>query len=155
MFRRQANGVEVFLVHPGGPFWGKKDVWSIPKGELDGEEDHLQAAKREFGEETGLKLPVGKLISLGEGKQPGKINYIWAVEGDLDVNAFHCSSTFAMDWPPNSGQQQEFPENDRAAWMNMATAKQKLFQAQTIFIDRLAEHLGTTLDEPPEQASLF
>lgn len=146
VYRRGKNGVEVFLTHPAGPFWAKKDTWSIPKGELDDGEDHLVAARREFIEETSLEPPEGEYIELGEAKQgSSKVNHIWAIEGDLDPAKFVCTSTFTLEWPPKSGNIQEFPENDRAAWFDIATSKQKLFKAQVEFIDRLIQKLS--LDE--------
>jgi predicted NUDIX family NTP pyrophosphohydrolase len=156
VFRRTADTVEVLLVHPGGPFWAKKDTWSIPKGELEADEDLLSAAVREFEEEVGFKPPEGQRISLGEAKQSGKTNYIWAVEGDADLKRFK-SNTFTMEWPPKSGQEQEFPENDRARWFDLAAAQGKVFKNQTGFIERLAETLGTTIEvnAKPEQQSLL
>lgn len=147
MVYRRLNGlVEVLLVHPGGPFWSKKDTWSIPKGETEQNEDLQSAAKREFKEEVGLEPPKGSLYELGQSKQgSGKINHIWAVEGDLDINKFVCTSTFTIEWPPKSGVQQVFPENDRAAWHSLGDAKQKLFKAQHLFIDRLATQLNVDL----------
>jgi predicted NUDIX family NTP pyrophosphohydrolase len=137
---RQRDGTEVLLVHPAGPIWGKRDVWSIPKGQLDPGEDPLQAAYREFEEEVGMPAPAGPLIGLGESVQAGKRNSIWAVKGDIDLAAFH-SNTFSMEWPPRSGRRQEFPENDRGAWFTLAEAGQKLFPAQVVFLERLAKLL--------------
>ncbi|HTB48789.1 MAG TPA: NUDIX domain-containing protein [Verrucomicrobiae bacterium] len=155
VFRGNPRSVEVLLVHPAGPFWAKKDTWSIPKGELDEGEDHLAAAFREFEEELGMLPPAGELLELGSMKQSGgKTNYIWAVEGEFNVKLFK-GNTFTMEWPPKSGQQQEFPENDRAAWFDLATAKRKLFKAQIVFIDRLAERLKIEMTPEPEQQSLL
>lgn len=163
VFRRQPSVIEVLLVHPGGPFWAKKDTWSIPKGELEDGEDRLAAARREFEEEVGFAVPAGELMDLGEAKQSGKINYIWAVEGNPDIKRFK-SNTFKMEWPPKSGQEQEFPENDRAAWIDLVTAKTKVYGYLTVYIDRLAEKLGTEVTEfavaakpasLPEQQSLL
>ena len=141
VYRSSKNGYEVLLVHPGGPFWAKKDSWSIPKGELGEGEGHIATAYREFEEETGLQPPTGPPLELGSAKQNSdKINYVWAVAGDLDVSSIK-SNTFTMEWPPKSGIQQEFSEVDRAAWFDLVTAKRKLFQAQSVFIDRLAELL--------------
>jgi len=157
VFRRVKGGIEVLLVHPGGPFWGKKDTWSIPKGELEAGEDQKAAVAREFEEEVGAKPPAGKLIDLGTSKSSGsKTNYVWAVEGDVDLTKFKCN-TFTMEWPPKSGQQQEFPENDRAAWFDLASAKSKLFKSQVGFVDKLAEILGVTVEikPEPEQQSLL
>lgn len=147
VFRHAQAGVEVLLTHPGGPIWGKRDTWSIPKGELDDGEEHLQAAKREFFEELGVQPPDGEFIDLGSIKQDSrKINYIFAIEGDVDLTNF-SSNTFTMEWPPKSGKMQAFPENDKAAWWPIGLAKDKVFAAQSAFFDRLAEKLGTNLDE--------
>ena len=155
VFRRQATGVKVLLVHPGGPLWGHKDSWSIPKGELDEGEEHLIAARREFEEEVGVTVPAGELLDLGSVKQSnGKVNFIWAVEGDVDLAKFHCN-TFTMEWPPKSGIMAEFPENDRAGWFDLATANRKLFKHQLTFIDRLAEHLHVDVPTDSEQQSLL
>lgn len=159
VYRQKGDGIEVLLLHLAGPFWAKKDVWSIPKGELDDNEDHIKAAKREFEEELGIKPPKGELLDLGTAKQGKKMNYIWAVEGDIDIKDCKFESMFTMEWPPKSGQQQEFPENDRAGWFDLASAKTKLFPAQIVFIDRLTEKLGvktTGADGPTsEQTSLL
>ena len=142
VFRRLNDGLELLLVHPAGPIYGHKDKWSIPKGELDDGEDHLSAAYREFFEEVGIQPPAGDLIELGHSKQTnGKLNYIWAIESDLDISNFSCN-TFSMEWPPRSGMVQEFPENDRAAWFDATTAQQKIFASQTVFVERLVERLG-------------
>jgi len=155
VFRQITDTVEVLLVHLAGPMWAKRDCWSIPKGELDEDEDHLEAAFREFEEELGSAPPVGELIELGSLKSSGnKMNYIWAIEGDFDVTTFK-SNTFTMEWPPKSGQQQEFLENDRAAWFDLPTAKRKLFKSQIDFIDRLAERLAVEMQPDPEQQSLL
>jgi predicted NUDIX family NTP pyrophosphohydrolase len=142
---RIADGTrEVLLVHPGGPFFARKDagVWSIPKGEYDEDEDPQASARREFEEETGTALPPGELIELGEVKQKGgKIVTAWAAEGDLDAEAV-SSNTFTMEWPPRSGSTAEFPEIDRAGWFEIETAREKLVAAQTEFLDRLVERLG-------------
>ena len=155
VFHRQGGKVEVLLAHPGGPFWAKKDKWTVPKGELEPDEDLLTGAAREFEEEVGVKPPTGERLELGEFKQgSAKVNHIWAIEGDVDLRAFK-SNTFSMEWPPKSGVQQEFAENDRAAWFDLATARRKLFTAQGVFIDRLAELLDVTLTTDPEQLSLL
>ena len=120
------NGAsEVLLVHPGGPFWAKKDLgaWSIPKGEHDEGEDARDTALREFREETGTELEAAELTDLGAIKQRGgKVVQAWAAEGDLDAEAVR-SNTFTMEWPPRSGQQREFPEVDRAAWFSLDEAR--------------------------------
>ena len=148
VFKHGPEGVHVLLVHPAGPFWAHKDTWSIPKGELDDSEDHKAAAYREFQEEVGITLDTKlPLFDLGTAKQSnGKVNYIWAVETDVDLAQYSCN-TFTMEWPPRTGNMQEFPENDRADWFDLATAKRKLFQNQTVFIDRLADHLGENIDD--------
>ncbi len=148
VYRRKNDSVEVLLAHPGGPFWAKKDVWSIPKGELADGEDPLAAAKREFEEELGLPPPTGELLELGSTKQPGKVNHIWAVEGDVDIGTLQFGSIIKLEWPPRSGQQIEFAENDKAKWFDLAAAKTKLFKAQVEFIDRLADKLGVVIDAP-------
>ncbi len=123
LFRRAPAGVEVLLVHPGGPFWAKKDVgaWSIPKGLADEGEDLLAAAKREFLEETGMPVE-GEFLDLGAHKQPsGKTIVAWACEGDFDPASLK-SNTFSVEWPPRSGRMAEFPEVDRAAWFSIDEA---------------------------------
>jgi predicted NUDIX family NTP pyrophosphohydrolase len=140
MFRRRATDIEFFLVHPGGPFWKKKDLgaWSIPKGEYAEGEDALAAAKREFEEETGI-VPRGEFLALGEVKQSGgKIVTAWSFEGDCDPNALR-SNTFSIEWPPKSGKMQEFPEVDRAGWFLLAGAREKILKAQSVFLDRVLE----------------
>jgi predicted NUDIX family NTP pyrophosphohydrolase len=145
LYRRRGE-LQVFLVHPGGPFWAKKDAyaWSIPKGEFAPDEDPLQAAKREFAEETGL-APAGAFVALPPLKQPGgKIVHAWAAEGDCDPAAVR-SNTFTLEWPPRSGRMQEFPEVDRAAWFPLALARGKIHKGQAALLDELerllqAEH---------------
>ncbi|MEA2904269.1 MAG: hypothetical protein QOI12_1656 [Alphaproteobacteria bacterium] len=140
MYRRGAAGPELLLVHPGGPFWAKKDLgsWSIPKGEYSGTEDPLAVALREFEEETGVR-PHGDLHPLGELVQPGrKIVTVWAVEGDFDPAKLK-SNTFELEWPPRSGRKAAFPEVDRAAWFSPAQARPKILPGQREFIDRLAK----------------
>jgi predicted NUDIX family NTP pyrophosphohydrolase len=142
---RIADGTpEVLLVHPGGPFFTRKDagVWSIPKGEYDEDEDPQASARREFEEETGTALPPGELIELGDVRQKGgKVVTAWAAEGELDAEAV-SSNTFTMEWPPRSGRTAEFPEIDRAGWFEIETAREKLVAAQTEFLDRLVERIG-------------
>jgi predicted NUDIX family NTP pyrophosphohydrolase len=134
----------VLLVHPGGPFWAKRDagVWSIPKGEYDDGEEPQAAALREFEEEIGSALEAGgDLLDLGEVQQKNRKRVTaWAAEGDLDASAVR-SNTFAMEWPPRSGRTQEFPEIDRAEWFPLARAREKLIEAQAAFLDRLEERL--------------
>lgn len=131
LYRKRGAFLEVFLVHPGGPFWAKKDAagWSIPKGEAEEGEDLLTAAQREFHEETGLRV-AGPFIPLGELKQSGgKVIHAWAVEGDCDPTAI-VSNTFQMEWPPRSGKTATFPEVDRAAWFSLEDAMVKLHKGQ-------------------------
>jgi len=142
MYRRRRGVLEFFLVHPGGPFWVKRDVgsWSIPKGEYTSGEDPLEVAKREFQEETGFKAS-GEFISLTPQKQPsGKIITAWASEGDYNPSAIK-SNTFLMEWPPRSGRQQEFPEVDRADWFSISVAKEKIIKGQSGFLDELTQIL--------------
>jgi predicted NUDIX family NTP pyrophosphohydrolase len=142
MYRRQADGFEVFLVHPGGPFWAKKDLgaWSVPKGEYLPGEDPLTVARREFEEETGLTIG-GNFVPLGEEKQPGgKIVCVWAVEGDCDPAALH-SNTFEMEWPPRSGKTAEFPEIDRWEWFCLNEAEKRILPGQKIFLEKLTKIL--------------
>ena len=143
LFRRVANGIELLLAHPGGPFWRNKDdgAWTFPKGEHTSEEDPLIAARREFREEIGLDLD-GEFIDLGSVKQSGgKIVRVFAAEGDCDAAAIR-SNTFKQVWPPKSGRYVEFPEVDRAAWFSPPEAKQKLMAAQREFVDRLCARLA-------------
>ena len=137
------GGLEVFLVHPGGPFWAKKDLgaWSLPKGEYGPDEEPLRAALREFEEETGFRLEASTLFPLGELKQPsGKIVTAWAAEKDVDP-AVVKSNLFEMEWPPKSGKLGEFPEVDRAGWFSLDLAREKLLKGQTGFLDRLMDKL--------------
>jgi predicted NUDIX family NTP pyrophosphohydrolase len=142
MFRRGGGGVEVFLVHPGGPFWARKNegAWSIPKGEYAPGEDPFETARREFQEETGFQAG-GDFIPLTPRKQPsGKIVSAWAFEGDCDASAIK-SNSFSMEWPPRSGKEQEFPEVDRAGWFTIPAAKEKILKGQVSFLDELMEIL--------------
>jgi predicted NUDIX family NTP pyrophosphohydrolase len=141
---RRAPGAnpEVFLAHPGGPFWAKKDegVWTIPKGETESDKDDLlSVALREFCEETSLPCPTGPFLSLGTVRQKsGKIVHAWACECDVDPAQVR-SNTATIEWPPRSGRTIEIPEIDRCAWFNVATARRKLNPAQVAFLDRLSE----------------
>lgn len=140
MFRRNHGVLNVLLAHPGGPFWSKKDLgaWSIPKGELTENEDALEAAKREFLEETGIAVS-GELLPLTPRKQPsGKVIHAWAFEGDCDPSAI-LSNTFAMEWPPRSGKIKQFPEVDRAEWMTLDVAREKIVNGQLPFLEELEE----------------
>ncbi len=159
LYRQDEDGVEVLLVHPGGPFWVKKDLgsWSIPKGELDEDEELLPAAKREFAEEMGAPAPEGDYPHLGQIKMSsGKCIDAFCLENNFDLEHFK-SNMFSMEWPPKSGTQQEFPENDKAAWLPLGTARQKLIAAQLPLLDALAERLGVSGTDVSSgtQASLF
>ncbi|HKE79596.1 MAG TPA: NUDIX domain-containing protein [Solirubrobacteraceae bacterium] len=137
------DGPEVLLVHPGGPFWAKKDAgaWSIPKGELGDGEEPLASALREFEEETGTRLEPDATIELGEVVQRGGKRVVaWGVEGNLDA-ATAQSNTFVMEWPPRSGSQREFPEVDRAEWFSIDAAREKINPAQAELLDRLLARL--------------
>jgi predicted NUDIX family NTP pyrophosphohydrolase len=141
LHRHTAHGLEVLLVHPGGPFWAKKDAgaWSIPKGEHDDAEDPQACALREFAEETGSAPAPGELRDLGAVRQKsGKVVQAWALEGDIDPEGIR-SNTFELEWPPRSGRRQAFPEVDRAAWFSVADAREKINPAQAAFLDRLRE----------------
>ena len=143
LYRQQPDGIGVLLVHPGGPFWRTKDdgAWSIPKGEFESSEVPLDAAKREFREETGLTID-GEFRPLGSAKQKGgKIVHAWAIESDCDAAAIR-SNTFAIEWPPKSGRMQEFPEIDRAQWFSIDTARTKIHAGQAPFLIRLLELLN-------------
>ncbi len=143
--------LEVLLVHPGGPFWARKDLgaWSIPKGEYGDGDDPLQAALREFEEETGRRPPGERLLALGTVRQRGgKQVTAWAAAaGELDLDAAQLrSNTFTLEWPPRSGQLREFPEVDRAGWFDLPTARAKLVGAQAELLDRLVAALGSGQD---------
>jgi predicted NUDIX family NTP pyrophosphohydrolase len=143
LFRRQQGGVEVLLAHPGGPFWRARDagVWTIPKGGIALGEDPLDAALREFNEETGFTAPP-PYLPLTPRKQPsGKVVQAWACEGDADPQAL-SSMHFTMEWPPRSGRMQSFPEIDRAAWFSLAEARARMLPGQRPFIDDLEALLG-------------
>lgn len=143
MYRVRDGGLEVLLVHPGGPYWAKKDVgsWSIPKGEYNPEEAACDAALREFEEETGIR-PSGEPLPLGEERQcSGKRVSAFALEGDLDTDDIR-SDSFEIEWPPRSGQMRSFPEVDRAQWFAIDIAKKKILAGQAPFLDRLLEKLG-------------
>jgi predicted NUDIX family NTP pyrophosphohydrolase len=138
MYRRCNERLELFLVHPGGPFWARKDegAWSIPKGEYSDDEDPLKAATREFEEETGFEAK-GEMLELTAIKQQGgKIVRAWAVEGDCDATAIK-SNTFSMEWPPRSGKSQEFPEIDKAEWFDVKQAREKILKGQAGLIEEL------------------
>ena len=139
LYRLTDDGPEVLLVHPGGPFWGRKDegAWSIPKGEHGDDEDPQACARREFEEETGTALPPGVLVELGTIRQKGgKVVAAWAAPGNLDPETIR-SNTFEMEWPPRSGRTQTFPEIDRAGWFGLEAARVQLNPGQAPFLDRL------------------
>ncbi len=154
VYKRERDDCKVLLVHLGGPLWAHKDTWSIPKGELDAGEDHLTAARREFEEEVGLPVPDGTLIDLGTADRSRKTDFVWAVEGDLDLTKFSCNN-FTMEWPPKSGQLQEFPENDAADWFSLEVARTKVFPSEWVFLERLGKYLQVTIPAEPEQQSLL
>jgi predicted NUDIX family NTP pyrophosphohydrolase len=143
LFRRREASFEVLLVHPGGPFWKDKDwaAWSIPKGEFDDGEAPLDAARREFEEETGFTA-AGPFVPLAPlAQKSGKIIHAWAAEGDLDASAIR-SNTFSLEWPPRSGRKQEFPEVDRAAWFAPEEASRRIHPGQAPFLEELSRHLA-------------
>jgi predicted NUDIX family NTP pyrophosphohydrolase len=146
LFRRAAGGTEFLLVHPGGPFWRNKNEgsWSIPKGQIESEEEARACAIRELEEELGRApaLDPEQLIELGSIRQrAGKLVEAWAAEADFDPTDL-ASNTFSMEWPPRSGSQREFPEVDRAEWFDLPTAREKILPAQAKFLDRLLERVG-------------
>lgn len=145
LFRRGAEGTEFLLVHPGGPFWARKDggAWSIPKGQIEEAEDPRACAIRELHEELGAAPPLDpeQLIELGSIRQKGgKVVEAWAAEGEFDPAAL-ASNTFEMEWPPRSGERREFPEVDRAEWFDLEAAREKILPAQAELLDRLLERL--------------
>jgi predicted NUDIX family NTP pyrophosphohydrolase len=146
LFRRRGGTTEFLLVHPGGPFWAKKDAgaWSIPKGQIESEEEPRACAIRELEEELGPapELDPGELIELGSIRQrAGKTVEAWAAEAEFDPAAL-ASNTFTMEWPPRSGDEREFPEVDRAEWFDLEAAREKIIPAQAELLDRLLERLG-------------
>jgi predicted NUDIX family NTP pyrophosphohydrolase len=143
MYRHRDHELEVLLVHPGGPFWARKDdgAWSLPKGEVEPGEELLAAAVREFREETGFDA-TGDFVPLTPRKQPsGKVIHAWAFQGDADP-AVMRSTTFTVEWPRGSGRMQEFPEVDRAGWFSLAEAAQKLLPGQVGFLEELRGVVG-------------
>jgi predicted NUDIX family NTP pyrophosphohydrolase len=145
LYRHGGDGLEVLIAHMGGPFWARKDAgaWSIPKGEFTDDEEPLAAARREFAEEMGSPPPDGEFAPLGTVKQSGgKSVTTFAVEGDFDLAGFR-SNTFELEWPRGSGKVREFPEVDRAAWVSVAIAREKLVKGQVPVMDALVEHLGS------------
>jgi predicted NUDIX family NTP pyrophosphohydrolase len=140
---RRRDRIEVFLVHPGGPLWARKDAgaWSLPKGEFDAGEDPLEAAKREFLEETGTAVD-GDFVPLSPVVQRSrKTVFAWAIEADVDVSQVK-SNSFSMEWPPRSGKVEEFPEVDRAAWFEISEARNRIVGGQVSFIDQLEQLAG-------------
>ena len=140
LYRDRSGVREVFLVHPGGPFWAKKDLgaWSLPKGEFAEGENPLAAARREFEEETGFPID-GDFRPLRPLRQPGgKVVHAWAVEGDCDPAQLR-SNVFSIEWPPKSGRMQEFPEADRAAWFTIPEARERILRGQIPFLDELGD----------------
>jgi predicted NUDIX family NTP pyrophosphohydrolase len=141
----EAGVLEVLLGHMGGPYWARKDkaAWSIPKGQREQGEVALETARREFEEEIGQPPPDGEAVALGDVRQSGgrKIVEAWAIEGDLDVSEIE-STPFELEWPPRSGQLREFPEFDRAEWLPVAAARERIVKAQEAFLDRLLELVG-------------
>jgi len=143
VYKNRPDGIQVFLVHPGGPFWAKKDLgaWSIPKGEFDEAEDGLAAAKREFLEEVGQSID-GDFIALTPVKQRGgKIVHTWAVEGEVDEAAIK-SNEFEMEWPPRSGRQARFPEVDQGKWFSIAEASRRILPGQAPILEELIMKVG-------------
>jgi predicted NUDIX family NTP pyrophosphohydrolase len=143
LWRRRSGAIEVFLVHPGGPFWARKDAgaWSIPKGEFGAGEDPRAAALREFEEETGFSV-TGELVAMKPLRQPsGKLVHAFAAAGDCDADKIR-SNNFSMEWPPRSGKQREFPEVDRAGWFDLVEARKKLLRGQQGFLDELRDRLA-------------
>ena len=143
LYRHRNHSIEVFLVHPGGPLWAKKDLgaWSIPKGEYTEDEDTQSAARREFEEETGFPAPATTL-DLGDLKQAGgKTVIAWAAEGDCDPEKL-VSNACQIEWPPRSGRTMEIPEVDRAAWFGLDEARRRILNSQLPFLDRLAQKLS-------------
>lgn len=156
IYRTTNKQLEVFLVHPGGPFWANKDLgaWSVPKGEYAESEDVKEAAKREFQEEVGQPVPAGEWQALSEVKYSNKVVTVWAIEGGIDT-AKVKSNTFTMEWPPRSGQKAEFPEVDKGEWFDLTTATEKLVKGQVPLVEELAKIKGVDSPTPPVQESLF
>jgi predicted NUDIX family NTP pyrophosphohydrolase len=144
LYRRSGRGLEVLLVHPGGPLWARRDqgAWSIPKGEYADDEEPAAAARREFAEELGSPAPAELAIDLGEVRQRGgKLVRAWGAPGDLDATEIH-SNTFPLEWPPRSGRIRQFPEVDRAQWFALPEARERINPGQAPLLDRLEEAVG-------------
>ncbi len=144
LYRRTSLGTQVFLVHPGGPYWARKDegAWSVPKGLVDAGEDELAGARREFEEETGFRAPMGSEQTLGSFRLPsGKRLQVWAVEGNCDAAALR-SNLFNMEWPPGSGRTRQFPEVDRGAWFDQAAAVRRIAPGQRAVLERFYAEYG-------------
>jgi predicted NUDIX family NTP pyrophosphohydrolase len=155
LYRRRAQGLEVFLAHPGGPFFARRDDghWTIPKGEPNSEEDLLVTAQREFREETGF-CPPGPFLPLGKIQQKGgKFVHAWACEGDVPEGHTHQCNTFDAEWPPGSGSIRSFPEIDKACFFPLDEARQKIKETQVPLLDRLAEHLASAAPRPSQGAA--
>jgi len=151
LFRAHVGTLEVLLVHPGGPLWARKDegAWSIPKGEIEPNEDALSAARREVEEETGAR-PAGNFIALSPFRQTGgKIVHVWAIESDFDPASL-TSNQFEMEWPPKSGNRRSFPEVDRAAWFDLETAGRKILPSQAIVLQHLQDRIRETVGRAPQ-----
>jgi predicted NUDIX family NTP pyrophosphohydrolase len=147
LYRMKKNRLEIFLVHPGGPFFANKDAgsWSVPKGEFGENEDPLEVAKKEFEEETGQQIK-GDFFALSPIKQKGgKTVFAWAVEGEADETKM-ISNTFTIEWPPRSGKMKEFPEVDKGEWFDTATAKEKINSSQAALIEELVKKLESEKD---------
>jgi len=144
LYRRTEGRLEVLLIHPGGPFWSRKDegAWSIPKGEFGADEEPLSAALREFEEEVGIRVEGPATPLTPRRQRSGKLVFAWAMEGDVDLSAFR-SNTFSLEWPSGSGRVREYPEADRAAWFDLATARRKILPGQAGFLDDLERMLET------------
>lgn len=143
--------LEVFIAHPGGPFWAKKDngAWSIAKGEYESGDDPMKAARREFVEEIGSQPPAGATVDLGEIRQPsGKRISVWAINAPTFEPGAIVSNDFEVEWPPRSGRTERFPEVDRAEWMPISVARQKLIKGQVEFLDRLSVAVVEMASEP-------
>lgn len=152
LFRGVVGALEVLLVHPGGPLWARKDegAWSIPKGEVEPDEEALAAARREVEEETGAR-PSGTFIALSPVRQTGgKIVHVWAIESDFDPASLK-SNLFEMEWPPKSGNRRSFPEVDRAAWFDLETAGRKILPSQAVVLQHLQERLTETGVRTPQR----